>query len=109
MLVPSLQRYQACPLSKPGIDLVPLIFSRVPCVTNRSHIELIERYFRVPIELRDRIRDQPILREEDQIVGVHAIVSKSTIASRWGWVRPSFGASDLWNSFLIRLGIKCID
>src|SRR5438067_13169023 len=53
---------------------VPLIFSRVPCVTNRSHIELIERYFRVPIELRDRIRDHPVLREEDQIVGVHAIV-----------------------------------
>ena len=47
---------------------------RVPCVINRSHIELIERYFRVPIELRDRIRDQPVLREEDQIVGVHAIV-----------------------------------
>ena len=53
---------------------VPLIFSRVPCVTNRSHIELIERYFRVPIELRDGIGDQPVLREEDQIVGVHAIV-----------------------------------
>ena len=53
---------------------VPLIFCRVPCVINRSHIELIERYFRVPIELRDRIRDQPVLREEDQIVGVHAIV-----------------------------------
>src|SRR5207248_8793612 len=53
---------------------VPLIFSRVPCVTNRSHIELIERYFRVPIELRDRIRDQPVLREEDHIVGVHDIV-----------------------------------
>ena len=48
---------------------VPLIFCRVPCVINRSHIELIERYFRVPIELRDRIRDQPVLREEDQIVG----------------------------------------
>src|SRR6266498_5258635 len=53
---------------------VPLIFCRVPCDINRSHIELIERYFRVPIELRDRIRDQPVLREEDQIVGVHAIV-----------------------------------
>src|SRR5207248_11546156 len=53
---------------------VPLIFSRVPCVANRSHIEPIERYFRLPIELRDRIRDQPVLREEDQIVGVHAIV-----------------------------------
>src|SRR6266550_1816198 len=53
---------------------VPLIFSRVPCVTNRSHIELIERYFRVPIELRDRIRNQPVLREKDEIVGVHAIV-----------------------------------
>ena len=36
---------------------VPLIFCRVPCVINRSRIELIERYFRVPIELRDRIRD----------------------------------------------------
>src|SRR5437016_4984539 len=53
---------------------VPLIFCRVPCVINRSHIELIERHFRVPIELRDRIRNQPVLREEDQIVGVHAIV-----------------------------------
>src|SRR5437762_1126693 len=53
---------------------VALIFCRVPCVINRSHIELIEWYFRVPIELRDRIRDQPVLREEDQIVGVHAIV-----------------------------------
>src|SRR5438132_5308369 len=50
------------------------ILTRVPCVINRSHIELIEWYFRVPIELRDRIRDQPVLREEDQIVGVHAIV-----------------------------------
>src|SRR5207249_12235409 len=53
---------------------VPLIFCRVPCIINRSHIELIERYFWVPIELRDRIRDQPVLREEDQVVGVHAIV-----------------------------------
>src|SRR5256884_9966118 len=53
---------------------VPLIFSRVPCVSNRSDIELIEWYFRVPIELRDRIRDQPVLREKDEIVGVHAIV-----------------------------------
>src|SRR5207248_10777417 len=53
---------------------VPLIFSRVPCVTNRSDIELIEWYFRVPIELRGRIRDQPVLREKDEIVGVHAIV-----------------------------------
>jgi len=54
---------------------VPLIFCRVPCVINRSHIELIERLLRVPIELRDRIRViQPVLREEDQIVGVHAIV-----------------------------------
>src|SRR2546429_1433733 len=53
---------------------VALIFCRVPCVINRSQIELIERYFRVPIELRDRIRDQPVLREEDQIVGIHAIV-----------------------------------
>src|SRR5438094_6111393 len=53
---------------------VHLTFARVPCVINRSRIELIERYFQVPIELRDRIRDQPVLREEDQIVGVHAIV-----------------------------------
>src|SRR5438067_10653751 len=53
---------------------VPFIVCRVPCVINRSQIELIERYFRVPIELRDRIRDQPVLREEDQIVGVRAIV-----------------------------------
>src|SRR5262249_33508815 len=37
-------------------ELIPvhLTFSRIPCVTNRSRIELIERYFRVPIELRDR-------------------------------------------------------
>ena len=40
---------------------VPLIFCRVPCVINRSHIELIERYFRVPIELRDRIRTTVVL------------------------------------------------
>ena len=40
MLVPSLQRYQAYPLSKPGIDLCTLDFCRVPCVINRSHIEL---------------------------------------------------------------------
>src|SRR6516225_11265294 len=54
---------------------VHLTFPRVPCVTNRSRIELIERYcFRVPIKFRDRIRNQPVLREEDQIVGVHAIV-----------------------------------
>jgi hypothetical protein len=34
---------------------VSLIFCRVPCVTNRSRIELIEPYcFRVPIELHDR-------------------------------------------------------
>src|SRR5256884_3492931 len=46
---------------------VHLTFTRVSCVTNRSRIELIERYFRVPIELRDRIGDQPVLREEDQI------------------------------------------
>jgi hypothetical protein len=53
---------------------VPLIFFRVPRVINRSQSELIERYFRVPIELRDRIGDQPVLREHDQIVGVHAVV-----------------------------------
>src|SRR6266481_8196097 len=53
---------------------VYLTFTRVPCVTNRSRIELIERYFRVPTELRDRIRDQPVFREKDQIVDVHAIV-----------------------------------
>ena len=34
---------------------VHLTFCRVPCVINRSHIELIKRYFRVPIELRDRM------------------------------------------------------
>jgi hypothetical protein len=33
---------------------VPLIFFRVPCVINRSHIELIERYF------RDVERDQEV-------------------------------------------------
>ena len=33
---------------------VYLTFSRVPCVTNRSQRELIERYFQVPIELRHR-------------------------------------------------------
>src|SRR6266571_1619164 len=53
---------------------VPRIFSRVPCVSNRSHIELIEWYFRVPIELRGGIGDQPVLCEKDEIVGVHAIV-----------------------------------
>src|SRR6266550_4524798 len=53
---------------------VSLIFSRVPCVSNRSDIELIEWYFRVPIELRGGIGDQSVLREKDQIVGVHAIV-----------------------------------
>src|ERR1700747_3343228 len=47
---------------------VHLMFSRSPCVINRFRIELIERYFRVPIELRDGIGDQPVLREEDQIV-----------------------------------------
>src|SRR4029077_19896522 len=45
---------------------VHLTFTRVSCVINRSRIELIERYFRFPIELRDRICDQPVLREEDQ-------------------------------------------
>src|SRR5215472_13664248 len=55
---------------------VPLIFSRVPCVTNRSRIELIERYLRVPIELRNGIRYQPVLREKDKIVGVHAVVQQ---------------------------------
>ncbi len=38
---------------------VPLTFARVPCVTNRSRIELIERYFRVPIELRDPRHNRP--------------------------------------------------
>jgi hypothetical protein len=42
---------------------VPLTFSRVPRLINRSRVELIERYFRVLIELRDRIRDQPVPRE----------------------------------------------
>src|SRR6266516_8163364 len=50
MLVPSLQRYRACPLSKPGIDLCTLDF------------------------LSRSVRYQSVLREEDQIVGVHAIV-----------------------------------
>src|SRR5947207_15525534 len=31
---------------------VHLTFTRVTCVINRSRVELIERYFRVPIELR---------------------------------------------------------
>jgi len=40
---------------------VSLIFCRVPCVTNRSRIELIEREFRVPIELchRNGKRERP--------------------------------------------------
>jgi hypothetical protein len=33
---------------------VPLIFCRVPCVINRSHIQLIERYFRVTDSLRSK-------------------------------------------------------
>src|SRR5438552_14322554 len=37
---------------------VPRILTRVPCVINRSHIELIERYCRVPVELRDRVGNQ---------------------------------------------------
>ncbi len=48
---------------------VHLTFSRVPCVTNRSRVELIERYcFRVPIELRDPNgkRERPCV--ESQIV-----------------------------------------
>src|SRR5438067_3184506 len=36
---------------------VPRIFSRIPCVINRSHIELIERYFRVLVKLRDCMND----------------------------------------------------
>jgi hypothetical protein len=35
---------------------VHLTLCRVPCVINRSRIELIETYFRIPIELRGRIR-----------------------------------------------------
>src|SRR5947207_11653169 len=38
---------------------VHLTFARVPCVTNRSRIELIERYFRVPTELRDPRHNRP--------------------------------------------------
>src|ERR1041385_1123037 len=53
---------------------VYLAFSRVPCVTNRSDIELIERRLRFPIEFRDRICNQPVFRKHDQVVGVHAIV-----------------------------------
>src|SRR5882724_3215450 len=64
------------PVPYPSQELisVPLIFSRGPCVIYRFRIELIERYFRLPVELRDGIGDNPVLREEDQIVGVHAIV-----------------------------------
>jgi hypothetical protein len=36
--------------------------------------KLIERLFSRPNEFRDRIRNQPALREHDQIVGVRAIV-----------------------------------
>ncbi len=76
MLVPSLQRYQACPLSKSGIDLcTPDFLSRSVRYQSIEH-RLIERYFRVPIELRDRIRDQPVLSEKDRIVCVHAIVEQ---------------------------------
>jgi hypothetical protein len=53
---------------------VPLIFFRVPCVISRSQNELIERHFRIPVELPHGIGDQPVLCEHDQIVGVHAIV-----------------------------------
>src|SRR6476620_5399872 len=54
---------------------VHLTFSRVSCVTNRSRVELIKRYcFGVPLELGDRIRDQSVFLEHDQVVSVHAIV-----------------------------------
>src|SRR3954468_2412402 len=53
---------------------VHLTFARGACVINGSRIELIERYFRLPIEFRDGVRDQPVFREKDQIVGVHTIV-----------------------------------
>src|SRR5437762_8263461 len=79
-----LAQVQCLSLHCPGIKSIPyrtqefisvhLAFSRIPCVTNRSRIELIEWYFRVPIELRDRVRDQPVLGEHDQVIGVHAIV-----------------------------------
>src|SRR4029453_1869787 len=52
---------------------VHLTFSRVPCVVSRSQNELIEWYFRLPIELRDSICDQPVLREQNQIAGYHEI------------------------------------
>src|SRR5581483_10396194 len=55
---------------------VYLTFPRAPCVTDRSRIELIKRYSRVPTEPRDRIRNQPVLRKENQIVRVHAIVQQ---------------------------------
>jgi hypothetical protein len=42
------------PYRSQELIFVHLTFSRVPCVINRSHIELIERYLRVPIELRER-------------------------------------------------------
>jgi hypothetical protein len=69
MLVPSLQRYYR---SQESIS-VPLIFCRVPCVITRSHIELIERYFRLPIELRDRIRNQPVRREQLEMLYVNHV------------------------------------
>jgi hypothetical protein len=48
-------------------------FSRVPCVINRSESELIERYFRLPIELRDRVRNQPVRLEQLEILYVNHV------------------------------------
>ena len=55
---------------------VHLALSRVPRVTDRSHLELIEWRFGFPIEMLDRIRNQPVLCEHDQVVGVHAVVQQ---------------------------------
>ena len=53
---------------------VHLTFSRVPCVTNRSRVKLIERYcFRVPLELRDRIRDQRVCLEQLEMLYVNHV------------------------------------
>ena len=77
MLVPSLPRYQACSLSKPGIDLcTPDFRSRSVRYQSISH-RTDRTAFRVPIELRDRIRNQPVLRDEDQIVGVHSLLESA--------------------------------
>ena len=71
-----LDQVQCLSLRCGGIEPVPygtqelisvhLTFSRVPRVTNRSRIKLIEWYpFRVPIEFPGGIGGQPVLREHD--------------------------------------------